>query len=97
MAAASYESQVPPELLHDDGKFYPSNDTELMWVLSEESPRSLRDMEDHENGAWGGARWPPFSDQVKELVTQKLEPDQAERLLPELKRLFRKWNIYPPG
>jgi hypothetical protein len=69
-AAASYESQVPPELLHDDGKFYPSNDTELMWVLSEE---------------------------VKELVTQKLEPDQAERLLPELKRLFRKWNIYPPG
>ena len=27
-------------------------------------PRSLRDMEDHENGAWGSARWPPFSDQA---------------------------------
>ena len=49
--------------------FYPSDDAELMWVLSEE---------------------------VKELVTQKLEPEQAERLLPELERLFRKWNIYQP-
>ena len=29
-----------------------------------ESVRSLRDMEDHENGAWGGARWQPFSDQA---------------------------------
>ena len=70
MAAASYKAQIPPELLHDDGVFYPSNDAELMWLLSE---------------------------QVKELVTQKLEPDQAERLLPELERLFRKWSIYPPG
>ena len=70
MAAASYVAQVPPELLDDDGKYYPSSDSELMWVLSEE---------------------------VKELVTQKLEPDQAERLLPELERLFRKWRIHPPG
>ena len=69
MAAASYEARIPPELLHDDGVFYPSNDAELMWLLSE---------------------------QVKELVTQKLEPDQAERLLPELERLFRKWSIHPP-
>ena len=70
MAAANYEAQVPPELLDEKGVFYPSNDGELMWVLSE---------------------------QVKELVTQKLEPEQAERLLPELERLFRKWSIYPPG
>ena len=70
MAAASYEEKIPPELLHDDGVFYPSNDAELMWLLSE---------------------------QVKELVTQKLEPDQAQRLLPELDRLFRQWNIDPPG
>ena len=70
MAAANYEAQVPPELLDEKGVFYPSNDGELMWVLSE---------------------------QVKELVSQKLEPEQAERLLPELERLFRKWSIYPPG
>ena len=70
MAAASYEAQVPPELLDENGVYYPSTDAELMWVLSEE---------------------------VKKLVTQKLEPDQAERLLPELERLFRKSNIYPPG
>ena len=70
MAAASYEERIPSELLEDDGVFYPSNDDERMWLLSE---------------------------QVRELVTLKLEPDQAERLLPELDRLFRKWSIYPPG
>ena len=70
MAAASYEAKIPPELLDDKGVFYPSNDDELMWLLSE---------------------------QVRELVTQKLEPDQAERLLPELDRLFREWRIYAPG
>ena len=31
--------------------------------ICDESARSLRDTEDHENGAWGSARWPPFSDQ----------------------------------
>ena len=30
----------------------------------DEVARSLRDTEDHENGAWSRARWPPFSDQV---------------------------------
>ena len=70
IAAASYEAGIPSELLDDDGVFYPSNDAEQMWLLSE---------------------------QVRELVTQKLEPNQAERLLPELDRLFRDWSIYPPG
>ena len=70
MAAASYEAKIPPELLDENGEYYPSSDSELMWLLSE---------------------------QVKELVTQKLEPEQAERLLPELDRLFCKWHIYPPG
>ena len=31
------------------------------FVETHESLRSLRDTEDHENGAWGSARWPPFS------------------------------------
>ena len=70
MAQESYLKKVPPELLDDKGQYYPSSDSELMWLLSE---------------------------QVKELVTQKLEPQQAERLLPELDRLFCKWHIYPPG
>ena len=48
MAAASYEARIPSELLDDDGVFYPSNDAEQMWLLSEH---------------------------VRELVTQKLEPD----------------------
>ena len=38
-----------------------------------------------------------LSEDIRELVTQTLEPDQAERLLSELDRLFRKWSIYPPG
>ena len=70
MAVASYLERVPPELLDEHGVFYPTNDAELMWVLSE---------------------------QVRELVTQTLESDQAERLLPELDRLFQKWSIHPPG
>ena len=70
MTQASYLKKVPPELLDDKGNYYPSSDSEVIWLLSEE---------------------------VKELVTQKLEPAQAERLLPELDRLFRQKNIYPPG
>ena len=70
MAPANYLKKIPPELLDDKGEYYPSSDSELMWLLSEE---------------------------VKELVTQKLERAQAERLLPELDRLFRQWHIYPPG
>ena len=32
-------------------------------LFRREPARSLRDTEDHENGAWGSARWPPFPDQ----------------------------------
>ena len=70
MAAKSYEAKIPSEFLDDKGVFYPTNDREQMWVISEE---------------------------VRELVTQKLEPDQAERLLPELDRLFRRWGIHAPS
>jgi len=70
LAAANYEERVPPELLADDGVFYPTNDGDQMWLLSEH---------------------------VRELVTRTLEPDQAERLLPELDRLFKEWGISPPG
>ena len=70
MAAKSYEAKIPAEFLDDKGVFYPTNDREQMWVISEE---------------------------VRELVTQKLEPDQAERLLPELDRLFRRWGIHAPS
>lgn len=70
MAAPRNEGPIPPELLDDDGVFYPTNDDERMWLLSH---------------------------QVRELVTRTLDPDEAERLLAELDRLFRKWNIFPPG
>ena len=70
MSAPRNEESIPSELLDDDGVFYPTNDDERMWLLSQH---------------------------VRELVTRTLDPDEAERLLAELDRLFRKWNIYPPG
>ena len=70
MGAPRNEESIPSELLDDDGVFYPTNDDERMWLLSQH---------------------------VRELVTRTLDPDEAARLLAELDRLFRKWNIYPPG
>ena len=70
MSAPRNEESIPSELLDDDGVFYPTNDDERMWLLSQH---------------------------VRELVTRTLDPDEAARLLAELDRLFRKWNIYPPG
>ena len=34
MAAPRNEGPIPPELLDDDGVFYPTNDDERMWLLS---------------------------------------------------------------
>lgn len=70
MAAERIEDLLPPELLSDDGVFYPSNDDERMWVLSRE---------------------------VRQVVTNVLEADQAERVLRKLDRLFDQWGIYTPG
>ena len=52
-----------------------------------ESARSLRDTEDHENGARGSARWPPFSDQDSPETSIILEvtcdsPRQVTAVLP---------------
>ena len=41
---------------------------EQVELVREKSPRSLRDLEDHENEARGIARWPPFSDQERWTV-----------------------------
>ena len=38
-----------------------------------------------------------LSPDVRELVKQTLEPQQAERLLAKLDVLFRNWGIYPPS
>ena len=37
-----------------------------------------------------------FAQDIRKLVKQTLEPDQAERLLVELERLFLNYHIYPP-
>ena len=37
-----------------------------------------------------------FARNIRKLVKQTLEPDQAERLLVKLERLFLEYGIYPP-
>lgn len=37
-----------------------------------------------------------FAQNIRKLVKQTLEPDQAERLLVKLERLFQEYGIYPP-
>ena len=37
-----------------------------------------------------------FAQDIRKLVKQTLEPDQAERLLVKLERLFLNYHIYPP-
>ena len=37
-----------------------------------------------------------FTKEIRKLVKQTLEPDQAERLLAKLERLFLRFGIYPP-
>ena len=37
-----------------------------------------------------------FAQNIRKLVKQTLEPDQAERLLVKLERLFLEYGIYPP-